>query len=108
LAAVHLVKYVVLTDGTIEVENICIPPVLDVHQPVNVYPALAAGVGNVPNCVPGVKLDVVSDPLLFHVIVTLAAVHLAKYVVLTDGTTEVENSCVPPVLVETVHQPENV
>jgi hypothetical protein len=67
----------VLYDGTIEVDNIRVPPVLaeTVHQPANVWPVLV-GVGKVPNCVPDVLIELVGDtvpPLGFHVIVTVAA-----------------------------------
>jgi hypothetical protein len=67
----------VLTDGTTEVDDIRVPPVLapTVHQPLNVYPVLL-GVGNALNCVPEVFSELAGDtvpPLGFHVIVTDAA-----------------------------------
>jgi len=62
---VHLAQYVVFTLGTILLLVICVPPVLALvsNQPAKVNPVLAFGVGNVPKAAPGVRFDVVGDPV---------------------------------------------
>ena len=69
-----------MTLGTMLVLIICDPePPVPVNQPPKAEPVLD-GVGSVPNCAPGVKLDEAGEtepPSGFQVMVTGLTVHLA-------------------------------